>query len=150
MTDPHTLIGRVLPAFSATAERGRLQLFAEVLGETDRTYFDLDAARAAGYPDLPVPPTFFFSLELGRPNAHGVLAELGVDLRQVLHGEQAFSYQALAFAGQSLDFAPRFSNYYEKKNGALRFLVRRTEVSRGGEPVATLSNTLVIRQLELV
>ncbi len=149
MIDPRTLIGRELPAFSAKVERGHLRFFATVLGEIDPTYSDLDAARAAGYPDLLVPPTFFFSLELGRPNPHGVLQELGVDLRQILHGEQAFEYHALAFAGQTLDLAPRYSDYYEKKNGALRFLVRQTHVSRDGEPVATLTNVLVIRELEL-
>ncbi len=39
-------------------ERGRLRMFAAAIGETDPIYTDVEAARAAGHPDLPVPPTF--------------------------------------------------------------------------------------------
>ncbi|MEV0084777.1 MaoC family dehydratase N-terminal domain-containing protein [Saccharopolyspora sp. NPDC050642] len=149
MNDPTSLVGRVLPAFSTAAERGQLALFAQVIGEDDPVYLEVGAARAAGFPDLPIPPTFLFSLELRRPDPRGALRELGVDLRQVLHGEQVFDYHRPAFAGEVLDFEPRISDYYEKKGGALRFLVRRTEVSRAGEPIAALTNTLVVRDLEL-
>lgn len=150
MVDPYQLVGRRLPRFRAAAERGQLRLFAGVLGETDAVYTDLDTARAAGYPDLPIPPTFLFSLELERPDPHGVLRELGIDQRQLLHGEQEFRYHRMAFAGQELEFRPQLSDYYEKKDGALKFLVRRTEVLRGEEPIAELANVLVIRQLEAV
>jgi len=149
MTDPTSVIGRELEAFSATPERGQLAFFAQVLGQTDPTYFDLDAARAKGYPDLPVPPTFLFSLELRRPNPRGILAELGIDMRSVLHGEQRFDYMSMAFAGETLDFTGKYVDYYEKKGGAMRFLVRETTVSRGGSAIAVLKNVLIARQLEL-
>ncbi len=149
MTDPSSIIGRKLPSYSATPERGQLAFFAQVLGQTDPTYFDLDTARASGYPDLPVPPTFLFTLELRRPDPRGILTELGIDMRSVLHGEQEFSYSAMAFAGQKLDFTGTYVDYYEKKGGAMRFLVRQTEVSRDGEPIAVLKNVLIARQMEL-
>lgn len=145
----HDLVGRELPAFTAAAERGQLQFFAKVTGVTDPVYVDLDTACAAGFPDLPVPPTFFFSLELKRPYSPGVLEELGADQRQVLHGEQRFDYHALAFAGDELVFSSRFVDYYEKKDGALKFLIRKTAVTRNGEPIADLTNVLVVRELEL-
>ncbi|MEO6955962.1 MAG: MaoC family dehydratase N-terminal domain-containing protein [Antricoccus sp.] len=149
MIDPSSIIGRELSSFSAVPERGQLAFFAQVLGQTDPTYFDLDAARAKGHPDLPVPPTFLFSLELRRPNPRGILTELGIDMRSVLHGEQEFRYPAMAFAGQQLDFTGTYVDYYEKKGGAMRFLVRQTEVKRDGEPIAVLKNVLISRQLEL-
>lgn len=149
VTDPRSVIGRVLPAFTAVAERGRIAFFARVIGETDPVYRDVKAARAAGYADIPLPPTFLFSLELERPDPHGLLAELGIDLREVLHGEQEFRYLRTACAGQDLRFEPRITDYYEKKGGALRFLVRETEVSADGEPVALLANTLIARKREL-
>jgi acyl dehydratase len=148
-TDPRSVIGRELPAFTVTAERSRLILFAHVIGEEDPVYTDVAAARAAGHPDLPLPPTFLFSLDLERPDPRAVLQDLDVDMRQVLHGEQAFSYHRLAYAGQELRFASRIADYYEKKGGALRLLVRRTDVTHRGDPVAELANTLVVRRLEL-
>jgi hypothetical protein len=149
LKQPQDIVGLELPVMRASAERFQLREFARVTGISDPRYSDLEAARAAGYPDLPVPPTFYFSLEFGRPDPGFVLRELGIDQRQVLHGEQRFAYRQLAFAGQELVFTGRIADYYEKKGGALRFVVRETEVTRAGEPVATLTNVLVARQLEL-
>lgn len=146
--DPKTVIGRQLEPFTATAERGQLAFFARVTGIDDPSYRDLAAAKDAGHPDLPLPPTFLFSLELLRPNPHGILSELGIDMRSVLHGEQSFEYHRAAYAGEELTFSASYVDYYEKKDGALRFLVRRTDVTRGDEPIATLTNVLVSRRLE--
>jgi hypothetical protein len=143
------LIGMELEEFTATAERGRLRAFAQAIGEDDPVYVDLDAARAAGHTDLPVPPTFLFSLELARPDPTRVVRALGIDMRQLLHGEQAFTYHRVAVAGEELRFRPRMTDYYEKKGGALRFLVRETTVTFGEEPIADLRNVVVVRQLEL-
>ena len=44
--------GRTLAPVSVQVERGRIRFFAKSLGETDPIHFDIDAARAAGYPDL--------------------------------------------------------------------------------------------------
>jgi hypothetical protein len=143
------IVGLELPTFTATAERGRLRSFAQAIGETDPVYTDLDAARAAGHQDLPVPPTFLFSLELGRPDPYRVLRDLKIDMRRVLHGEQGFVYHRVPVAGEELHFAPRMVDYYEKRNGALRFLVRETVVTTGGQHVAELRNVIVVRHLEL-
>jgi hypothetical protein len=78
----------VFPSFAVEVERGRLRFFAKSIGETDPVYTDVDAARRAGHRDLPVPPTFFFSLALEAPDPFGYLGALGVDLRSILHGEQ--------------------------------------------------------------
>lgn len=146
--NPKDLVGRKVEPFSVTAERGQLSFFARTVGLDDPVYTDLDAARAAGHPDLPLPPTFLFSLELVRPRPHDILNELGIDMRSVLHGEQAFDYHAMAYAGDELTFSGEYTDYYEKKGGDLRFLVRRTDVTRGSEPIATLTNTLIARRLE--
>ena len=59
-----------------TAERGRLAFFARATGQADPAYADLEAAKAAGHHDLPIPPTFYFSLELERPDPFGWLTAL--------------------------------------------------------------------------
>lgn len=143
------IVGLELPSFTATAERGRLRSFAGAIGEVDPAYVDLDAARAAGHADLPVPPTFLFSLELARPDPYRVLRELQIDMRQVLHGEQGFAYHRVAVAGEELLFNPRMTDYYEKRDGALRFLVRETAVTSCGAAIAELRNVIVVRELEL-
>jgi acyl dehydratase len=129
-------------------ERGRLRFFAQVTGQSDPVYTEVDAARAAGHRDLPVPPTFLFCLEMERPDPWDFVAELGVDLRTILHGGQSFEYHAMAFAGDRLTFASGITDRYQKKNGALTFVERTTDVSRDDEPVARLVTTIVLRSAE--
>ncbi|GAA0536024.1 hypothetical protein GCM10011581_24370 [Saccharopolyspora subtropica] len=143
--DP-AVVGTTLPVITVDVERGRLRFFAAAIGETDPIYTDLAAARAAGHPDLPVPPTFLFGLTLDGPDSFGFLANLGVDLRKVLHGEQAFTYHSMAHAGDTLVLRPVIRDVYVKKGGALEFIVRETAVTRAdGTAVADLTETLVVR-----
>ncbi|MBW0102290.1 MaoC family dehydratase N-terminal domain-containing protein [Pseudonocardia sp. KRD-291] len=140
--DP-SVVGTVHPTAEVEVERGRLRAFAHAIGETDPVYSELDAARAAGHPDLPVPPTFLFGI--GSDMAW--LGALGVDLTAVLHGSQRFTYHCMAHAGDTLAFAPRIVDTYEKKGGALQFLVRETAVTRAdGSAVADLQETIVVRE----
>lgn len=144
LLDP-ALIGSRTEAFTTRAERGRLRFFADATGQSDPVYTDLDAATAAGHPDLPIPPTFFFCLEMDNPNRNGFVASLGIDIRTILHGGQKFSYHAPAHAGDELTFWTEVTDISSKKGGALQFIVRDTHVTRGGEPIATLTSTIVVR-----
>jgi acyl dehydratase len=139
-------IGHTLPPFTVPVEAGRLRFFAKATGQVDPVYSDVDAARAAGHPDLPVPPTFLFCLEMEGPNPAAIRDLLGIDYRRLLHGEQRFSYHAMAHAGDVLGFAQRIEDIYDKKGGALEFVVRRTRVNnQRGVLVAELHCVTVIR-----
>jgi acyl dehydratase len=128
--------------------RSRLRAFARATGQADPLYTDVDVAKQAGHRDLPVPPTFFFGIELEAPDPFEPLTALGIDLRTVLHGEQEFSYHRMAYAGDELTARSRFTDQYEKKGGALKFLVKETAVTdQDGSLVATLRSTTVIRPL---
>ena len=138
-------IGKVLPAFAATAEAGQLRFFAKATGESNPIYFDEQAARDAGHPALPLPPTFLFSLAFQAPS-NAWRDELGIISSQILHGEESFRYHHMAFAGDTLHFDVRIADIYDKKGGALEFVVRETRVSnQRGEHVADLRTVLVQR-----
>ncbi len=128
-----------------TAERGRLAFFARATGQADPAYADLEAAKAAGHHDLPIPPTFYFSLELERPDPFGWLTALDVDLRYVLHGQQSFAYQATAHAGDVLTLSSRITEVAAKKGGALELLTKETDVTRDGQPIAEAVSVIVVR-----
>ncbi|SOE06442.1 Acyl dehydratase [Variovorax sp. YR752] len=139
-------IGHTLPPFQVEVDKGRLRFFAKATGQTDPVYVDEAAARDAGHPGLPVPPTFFFCLEMEAPNPAAIRELLGMDYRSLLHGEQGFSYHAMAYAGDTLTFRQRIEDIYDKKNGALEFVVRKTHVSnQQGELVAELRCVTVVR-----
>jgi acyl dehydratase len=139
-------IGHRFAPFTVDVEKGRVRFFAKATGQDDPVYVDEQAARAAGHPSLPVPPTFFFCLEMESPNPAALRELLGMDLRRVLHGEQGFTYHAMAHAGDRLTFEPRIEDIYDKKNGALEFVVRATSVTnQRGERVADMRCVTVYR-----
>jgi acyl dehydratase len=139
-------IGHALQPFSAEVEKGRLRFFAKATGQDDPVYSDEAAARAAGHPALPVPPTFLFCLEMESPRPAAIRELLGIDYSRILHGEQGFTYHRMAHAGDTLTFAQRIEDIYDKKNGALEFVVRKTNVTnQRGEAVATLRCVTVVR-----
>lgn len=139
-------IGHTQPAFSVPVDASRLRLFAKATGQTDPVYLDESAARDAGHPALPVPPTFLFCLEMESPDPAAVRNLLGLDYRRLLHGEQRFVYHHMAYAGDTLTFEQRIEDIYDKKGGALEFVVRGTRVSnQRGEHVADLRSVTVMR-----
>ncbi|MCZ2499105.1 MaoC family dehydratase [Xylophilus sp. Kf1] len=139
-------IGHVFPPFSARVEAGRLRFFAKATGQTDPVYSDEAAARAAGHPGLPVPPTFLFCLEMEGPDPAAIRRLLGLDYRRLLHGEQSFTYHAPAYAGDLLRFEQRIEDIYDKKGGALEFVVRRTTVDhQDGTRIAEMRSVTVQR-----
>ncbi|HEY2929853.1 MaoC family dehydratase N-terminal domain-containing protein [Piscinibacter sp.] len=139
-------IGHTLEPYSVPVEAGRLRFFAKATGQTDPVYTDPAAARDAGHRNLPVPPTFLFCLEMDGPNPAAIRELLGLDYRRLLHGEQQFTYHAMAHAGDVLTFEQRIEDIYDKKGGALEFVVRRTRVSnQHGQLVAELRGVTVMR-----
>ena len=139
-------IGHTMAPFTVPVEAGRLRFFAKATGQADPVYTDPAAARDAGHRDLPVPPTFLFCLEMEGPNAGALRELLGLDYRRLLHGEQRFSYHAMACAGDQLRFEQRIEDIYDKKGGALEFVVRLTRVTnQHGVLVAELRSTTVQR-----
>ena len=143
-----TMIGHQTPEFDVEVEKGRLRLFAKAIGQRDPVYSDEAAARAAGYRSLPVPPTFYFCLEMERADPYDWFSELGIPLGKVLHGEQAFTYHRVACAGDVLTFSGEVVDIYHKKGGALEFLVHRnTVIDQTRARVAEFDRTIVIRHV---
>lgn len=139
-------IGHELPASVLPIERSRLQFFAKVIGETDPVYTDAAAARDAGYPDLPAPPTFLFAAELDSGASERMLADLQIPIARLLHGEQSFSYHRAACVGDTVTVRSSISDIYDKKNGALEFVVKTARATnQRDELVAELRTVLVCR-----
>ena len=139
-------IGYEVPPTLWDVEKGRIRFFAEVIGATDPIYFDASAAQAAGYRNVVAPPTFIFGAESDSGVLMTLLDTLKIDLRKVLHGEQRIDYHAPVCAGDTLRFQTRVTDIYDKKGGALEFVVNDTKVTNQfGEHVADLHAVIVVR-----
>ena len=140
------LIGHSTGVFSIDVEKGRLRFFAKAIGETDPVYTDEAAAKAAGHKALPVPPTFLKCLEGEGRDLNTFLKLVDFDLGRILHAEQSFVYHKMAYAGDVLTFDAVISQVYEKKGGALQFVVTESRVTnQDGEHIADVRSSLVQR-----
>jgi acyl dehydratase len=131
---------------SVDVEKGQLKFFAKATGETNPIYFDEKAARDAGHPALPAPPTFLFCLQTMAPGDDDVMGKLGINIGQVLHGEQQFTNHKPIYAGDTITVKTKIADMYEKKGGALEFIVQDTEASnQKGEKVGVARTVIVVR-----
>jgi acyl dehydratase len=139
-------IGHELPPSVLPIERTRLRFFAKAIGETNPVYTDEAAARDAGYPDLPAPPTFLFAAELDSGASDKLLSDLQIPLSKLLHGEQSFCYHRPACVGDTVTVRSVITDIYDKKNGALEFVVKTSRATnQRGELVAELRAVIVCR-----
>jgi acyl dehydratase len=139
------IIGHVEPTVEVRIDAGRLAAFADAIGEANPIYRDRQASVRAGYPDVPVPLTYAFSLGLQRREPLAFLEKRGVELLTLLHGEQRFVYHRMAFAGETLFVRRRVLDFYERRNGELQFVVIETQVDDpAAGPVTTAFETLVL------
>ena len=99
---PTDKIGKTYPPVLYSVGREKVREYSAAVGETNALYHDLDAARAAGYPDLLAPPMFVvvycsapFMTALFDP-------ELEIDFAHLVHGGQQFRWEQPVVAGDEI------------------------------------------------
>ncbi|HYQ99353.1 MAG TPA: MaoC family dehydratase N-terminal domain-containing protein [Casimicrobiaceae bacterium] len=138
-------IGKAIEPHVADVEAGRLRLFAKAIGETRPEYVDEAAARAAGHPALPAPPTFALCLDLEMPDPFKWITDMGVDIARVLHGGELFRYFHPIYAGDRVTVRSRVADILQKKSSRKAFVVKETEVTnQHGVKVAEMRATIVV------
>jgi hypothetical protein len=105
-------VGYALPLFTVTVDPGRIAAFARAIGERDLTASERVA-----------PLTFMKVLEGEDGSSRKILEVLEVPLARVLHAEQQFDYLAPIVPGQAVTVSRRVVDLYEKKGGAMEFIV---------------------------
>jgi len=141
-----SFIGHQFPPVTVEVSAKEIARFAAAIGDDDPIYRDLDSARAAGHAGIPLPPTYGIFLVDDRPDPHGNLRLLGIELQKILHAEQGFEFHAPVYAGERLTLNDRVAEHYEKKNGTLEFVSLVCEARKAdGELALTIRRVLVVR-----
>jgi acyl dehydratase len=75
-----------------------------------------------------------------------MLAEMGVPLGRILHGEQGFDYVVPVVAGDVVTVTSAVKDIYDKKGGALEFIEMQSEArNAAGDLVARMRSVTVVR-----
>lgn len=141
-----TRVGHEFSSFFVEVEKGKLRFFAKAIGETNPIYLDEEAALEAGYRALPAPPTFAMVLEQEAPEPLPVIDLLEIDIGRILHGSQSFEYFVPICAGDTIRVDARIVDIYDKKGGALDFVVMESSYTNQDNVLTSrATNTLVVR-----
>jgi acyl dehydratase len=155
-------IGLVTGQGTLVVERATVSAFARAVTDNSPVYRNADVAKTEGFANIPVPPTFGFSLQnwgkweelqpAADPGARSPMAEIMGGLMSkgglVLHGEQTFEYHRPMVAGDVLTYRGVVKDVYQKATGdrTMTFLVTEdTYVDDKGEKVLTSTMNLLHR-----
>jgi acyl dehydratase len=161
VADYSEYIGKATGRGTLVVERGPLTNFATAVLDDAEVYRDADVARAAGFANVPAPPTFGFSIQnwgkfaelqtAEQPTSNpmfDVMGKLYANGGMVLHGEQEFTYHQPIVAGDVLTFEGVVRDIYEKPTGerTMTFIVvEDTYRDAAGELVLTSTMNLIHR-----
>lgn len=138
-------VGMAFAPYSFVVESGKIREFALAIGDDNPIYFEVEQARANGFSNLPIPPTFATVMDMwAGPDFDTLCDRLEVNPLRVLHGEMQYSYLGDICAGDELRAAARVTNAAVKK-GMNLFTIETKYVNQQGETVLVAQSVLIER-----
>jgi acyl dehydratase len=129
-------IGKTYPGVTYAVGREKVREYASAVGETNPLYFDVDAARAAGYADVVAPPMFAV-VYAGLSVVPALFdPEVGIDFSQMLHAGQEFEWGPLVVAGDEITTTTTVAEIEERRGLGL-YAFRTDSHNQRGETVCT-------------
>lgn len=139
-----------------SVEAGKVAEFARAIGSKNPVFYDREAAKGAGYDDIPAPLTFtrvaYFPRYRAGSDDSSFGFDLGFDPKRTFHGEQEYEYERQLIVGDTVSGTTRLADVYQKtsrsgqaltfailettytdQNGDLVLTERRTRIESGGE-----------------
>ncbi|MFL5665610.1 MAG: MaoC family dehydratase N-terminal domain-containing protein [Ktedonobacteraceae bacterium] len=88
-------IGQSFAPFTYEVQRNKIHELTTAIGDTNPVYHSREAAQEAGFPGVPISPTTptMFSF-WGNRQRGSSLAEVGINVSRILHGEEEYEYIA--------------------------------------------------------
>lgn len=136
------LLGHETTPETGTIHREDIRRFADAVGDHSPIFRDAEAARRAGYGDVPAMPTFVTRFRIP-------FAEAGLDPEhsQVLHGEQEYKYERPLVAGEALTVRHRVATMRTAAGGTMTILtLDQLGDDAHGNRVVTGRATVIVRE----
>jgi len=158
-----SVIGTPTGRSKVSVERGPVSNFAKAVTDDNPIYQNPDAAKAAGFANIPAPPTWGFAMAhwgtfseqqpedttKGRNPIMEIIGGLMQKGGLILHGEEEFEYHRPVVVGDVLEGEGKVVDIYEKesKGKTMTFVVTENvfKDTKSGEPVLTTRMNLIHR-----
>ena len=137
-------VGKTYPPVVYAVCREKIREYAAATFEGDPVCSDLDAARAAGHPDVVAPPMFAVVYAWGAIAEPVMDPEVAIDFARMVHGHQEFTWGPLVVAGDEISTEIEVDSITER--GGMGFFVFKTRsTNQRGERVSTGTWTMIVR-----
>lgn len=124
--------------------REKIREYARAVGETNPLHLDLEAARAAGHPDLVAPP--MFAVVYSAPAVGPLIfdPEIELNFAMMVHGAQEFAWGAPVHAGDEISTTASVRDISEK-DGRGYYVFQSVSTNQRGEEVCRGTWTNIVR-----
>jgi acyl dehydratase len=137
-------IGKSYPPFEYEVGKEKIGEYARAVGEENPIYFDREAARAAGFREVPAPPMFAVVYSFGSVGPAVVDPEVGINLAMMVHGGQEFEWGEPVCSGDAITTVTTMKDISER--GGMGFYVFESlSTNQDGQQVVRGTWTNIVR-----
>ena len=137
-------VGKTYDPILYAVGREKIREYAAATFETDPLCTDLEAARAAGHPDLVAPPMFAVVYGSAAIGAAFVDQEVGMNFARLVHGSQEFTWGPLVVAGDEITTVLAVDSI-EERGGMGFYVFKSHSTNQRDERVSTGTWTMIVR-----
>jgi acyl dehydratase len=145
-----TKVGHSFPPFTIEVERGKIHELALAIGDNNPIYHSREAARSAGYSDIPLPPTMPTQFSFwGNTLSWEQLASVGINIARLLHSEEEYEYLAPVHPGDILTGVTTILDGKTRQVKASSMDIVTTETrytNQDNQPVVNARTMIVVRE----
>jgi acyl dehydratase len=136
--------GKTYPVFEYEVGKEKIREYAHAVGEDNPVYFDRQAAKEAGFRDIPAPPMFAVVYSAGSVGPAVLDPEVGINFVMMVHGGQEFVWSEPVCAGDTISTETRVADIHEK-DGRGYYVFESVSTNQEGQEVVRGTWTNIVR-----
>ena len=136
--------GKSYAPFAYEVGKEKIREYAQAVGEDNGVYFDREAARAAGFRDIPAPPMFAVVYSAGAMAPAILDPEVGIDFALMVHGGQELAWGEPVCSGDTITTVAECKDIYEK-DGKGFYVFESVSTNQDGQEVVRATWTNIVR-----
>ena len=136
--------GKTYPTSEYEVGKEKIREFAHAVGEDNPVYFDRDAAKEAGFRDVPAPPMFAVVYSAGAMGPATLDPEVGINFPMMVHGGQEFVWGEPVVSGDKISTTAEVKEIYEK-DGKGFYVFESVSTNQDGAEVVRATWTNIVR-----
>ena len=136
--------GKKFPPFVYEVGKEKIREYANAVGEDNEVYFDREAARAAGFRDIPAPPMFAVVYSAGAMAPAIFDPEVKMNFAAMVHGGQEFVWGEPVCAGDAISTTAEVKDISER-DGKGFYVFESVSTNQDGAEVVRGTWTNIVR-----